>query len=204
MRKPRGLLWSACLAVALAATAPAAEPMDLLFNTPHLRDVAPQSRLRYEHVRASDPALGLGEDFTHAIVLSIGEGAQPESFTIDAEGPAPRTYDVNPGVPGNPLLMVFLENAVRSVATATGGSEFYLRNRMREGLRDGLREEDGALTMRPFAQDANRARMGALADMAIRFEVRPEAPGMLVAMTAEAGPEGAPIYREEIRYDAQN
>jgi hypothetical protein len=204
MRKPLGLLRSACLAVALAAPAAAEEPLDLLFNTPHLRDVAPQSELRYAHVRVSDPELSIGEDLDQAIVLTMGEGSGAESFTIDADGPAPRTYDVGPGVPGNPLLMVFLETTVRSLVTATGGSEFYLRNRLKDAMRDGLRDEGGTLTMRPFADDANRARVGALADTAIRFEVRQDAPGMLVAMRAEAGPDGAPVYREEIRYDDAN
>jgi hypothetical protein len=192
---------AAALAVILGGPAAAAGPLDLLFNTPHMRDVPAGSTLVYDHVRASNPALGLGEDFDSSIRIVMGEGAAAQ-FTMDADGPAPRTFDVNAGVPGNPLLMVFLENAVRSVAKATGGSEFYLRNRMKEALRDGLREEDGAFVMRPFAQDAQRARMGALADMALRFEVSETSPGMLVALRAEAGPQDNPVYREEIRYDA--
>lgn len=165
-----------------------------------MRDVQAGQTLRYDHVRSSDPATGVGPDFDQAIALSMGE-AGPASFTLDADGAA-RSYDVNPGVPGNPLLMVFLETAVRTVATATGGSEFYLRNRMKEALRDGLTAgPDGALTMRPFDGDKNAGRMGAFADMRVTFTVSETAPGMLTSMLAEAGPAEAPIYREEIRYE---
>ncbi|NHW87951.1 hypothetical protein, partial [Escherichia coli] len=35
---------------------------------------------------------------------------------------------------GDPVLLWFLENTVRSMATITKGSPFYIRNRMREAL----------------------------------------------------------------------
>jgi hypothetical protein len=190
------------LALALAAAqSAAAGPSDLLFNTPHMQSVEPGATLRYGHMRRSEPRLGIGPDFDQTIALAMGQ-AQAESFTLDADG-APRTFGVNDGVPGNPLLMVFLENALRSVATATGGSPFYLRNRMREALADGLTvEPDGALAMRPFVADANRDKLGAFADMSLRFTLSEQSPGMFVAMRAEAGPADAPVYAEEIRFDA--
>lgn len=191
------------LALALSlgfGAAQAADPVDLLFNTPHMQGVEAGATLRYDHTRVSNPRFGIGPDFDRAIALTMGE-TQAESFTVDADGAA-RTYQVSNGVPGNPLLMVFLEYAVRTLAQATGGSEFYFRNRMREALNDRLTaEDDGALVMRPFAEDANRGRMGDFADMVVRFELSESAPGMLVAMRAEAGPADAPAYREEIRYE---
>lgn len=189
-----------CAALAFGA-AHAAEAVDVLFNTPHLAGVSAGSALVYDHVRRSDPGLGIGPDFDEAISVTMGEGAA-ESFTLNADGTAPRTFDVNDGVPGNPLLMVFLENALRSVSQATGGSPFYLRNRMREALADSLVEKDGALTMQPFVNDANREKLGVFADMALRFEVSETTPGMLVSMVAQAGPAEAPVYKEEIRYEA--
>jgi hypothetical protein len=191
----------AALCLALAAHAAAAEgPSDLLFATPHLAGVAPGAVLRYDHVRHSDPAIGIGPDLDQAIALTMGD-AGAASFTLDADG-APRSFDVDSKVPGNPLLMVFLENALRSVASATGGSPFYLRNRMREALAGGLTEDGDRIVMKPFENDANRARLGAFADMALSFELSQATPGMIVAMRAEAGPADAPIYAEEIRYEA--
>ena len=195
----RRTLTALCLVLA-AQAAPAAGPADLLFATPHLEGVAPGAVLRYDHMRHSDPAIGVGPDLDQAIAVTMGESGA-SSFTLDADG-APRSFDVDSKVPGNPLLMVFLEQALRSVASATGGSPFYLRNRMREALSQGLAEDGDRLVMRPFQNDANRARLGAFADMALSFELSKATPGMIVAMRAQAGPADAPIYAEEIRYEA--
>lgn len=191
------------LAMLLAAGGAAAEKSasDLLFATPHLAQVAPGEQVRYSHRRVSDPALNIGPDIDEAIALRVaeGQGGREVTVTLDADG-SPRDLDPFRSVPGNPLLMVFLEDTVRAVNRATGGSPFYLRNRMRDALRDQLTEApsgDGGtvLTMQPFGHDANRAKLGAFADMRVRFEVAPDAPGMLVAMSAEAGT----AYSEEIR-----
>jgi len=198
----RRVLMAAALAVC-AGAAWAAAPLELLFETPHMRAVQPGETLRYAHVRTADPALGVGEDFHRVIALEMGQG-QAARFTLDADG-APRVYPVADGVPGNPLLMVFLENTLRTVASATGGSAFYLRNRIRYALRDGIAVGgDGALTIHPFENDANRARMGPFGDLEMRFEVSQAQPGMIVAMRARAGNAGKPDYIEEIRLeDAQ-
>lgn len=183
-----------------AFAAMAAAPLDLLFETPHMQSLEAGETLRYAHVRTADPALGLGEDFRQVIALEMGQG-QAARFTLDAEG-AKRVYPVAEGVPGNPLLMVFLENTLRTVAKATGGSEFYLRNRIRFALRDNLAAEpDGALTIHPFLNDPNRAKMGPFGDLEMRFEVSEAQPGMLVALRARAGDAGAPAYVEEIRLE---
>ena len=34
----------------------------------------------------------------------------------------------------HPILLFFLENVVRSMATQTGGSPYYIRNRIRDSL----------------------------------------------------------------------
>lgn len=198
----RRVLMAAALALS-AGSAWAAAPLDLLFETPHMRAVQPGATLRYVHVRAADPALGVGPDFHQVIALEMGQ-AQAARFTLDAEG-APRVYPVADGVPGNPLLMVFLENALRTVARATGGSATYLRNRIRYALRDGIAVgADGALTIHPFENDANRAKMGPFGDLEMRFEVAESRPGMIVAMRARAGDADRPAYLEEIRLeDAQ-
>ncbi|PKP65748.1 MAG: hypothetical protein CVT86_03145 [Alphaproteobacteria bacterium HGW-Alphaproteobacteria-8] len=194
----RTLMTAAAALFAFAALA--AAPLDLLFETKHMAGVSAGETLRYHHVRTADPALGLGPDFAQVIALEMGQG-QAARFTLDAEG-AGRVYPVAEGVPGNPLLMVFLENTLRTVAKATGGSAFYLRNRIRFALRDALTEEaDGALTIRPFLNDANRAKMGPFGDLEMRIEVSEAQPGMLVAMRARAGDAAKPAYLEEIRLE---
>ncbi|SEA42689.1 hypothetical protein [Rubrimonas cliftonensis] len=194
-------LASLALIVAHGGPSAAAEPVDLLFNTPHMAEVAPGRTLRYDHDRASDPALGIGPDLDAVIAVETGDG-RATRFVMDADG-APRGFDVSEGVPGNPLLAVFLENTLRASAKATGGSPFYLRNRMREALADRLEtvEQDHVFAMRPFAGDANATRLGDFEQLVMTFEVSVDAPGMLVALSAQAGPDEAPVYREEIRLE---
>jgi hypothetical protein len=94
---------------------------------------------------------------------------------------------------------------VRTTAQATGGSPFYLRNRIREALGERLTavEPDAVFSMKPFEGDENAPKLGAFEGLEMVFELSPDAPGMVVAMRAVAGPEDAPVYREEIRLDAQ-
>ena len=64
----------------------------------------------------------------------------------------------------NPLLLYFLETTVRVMAEATGGSPYYIRNRIREALvASDLGAADGAereVTLTPFAADPNRRADG--------------------------------------------
>ena len=95
--------------------------------------------------------------------------------------------------------MVLLENAVRTTSRATGGSPFYLRNRVKEALRDRLSAEGGAFSTKPFADDAaHRAQLGPFADLELRFVVDEAAPGMLTALAART-PDGT--YVEEFTLD---
>jgi hypothetical protein len=217
------------LGLAAAAPAPAAPgtPLGLLFETPHLETLPPGATLDYAHVRAADEGLRVGPDFEQTIrLVAASEGKPGVEVTMDAEG-QPRRLETFRGVPGNPLLMVFLESTVRAVNAATGGSPFYLRNRIKEALRDRLvsrpmilargnaRLPARELSVRPFEGDENADRLGAFADLELRFVVAEEAPGMLIAMIAETGgtdpatgeargaetSDGEPVYYEEIRLE---
>jgi hypothetical protein len=206
MPSTRALRAAAALALALCAgAAPAASPTQLLFDTPHFAGATPGQPLRYERRRAADPAMNLGPDVTEtATVTPLGAGGT--EIVLTREGTRPRRLPPFEGVPGNPLLMVFLENTVRAVAQATGGSVFYLRNRMKEALRDGLTETAGeggttVLTARPFAADPNAPKMGALGGLELRFELAEAEPGAFRLLRASAArPDGTPAFLEEFRH----
>ncbi|MEL7139731.1 MAG: hypothetical protein AAFP67_11805 [Pseudomonadota bacterium] len=226
----RAAVLALCLVVALPAAASGSEtaPVDLLFATPHLEHTKPGAVIGYAHTRRTFDAARVGPDFDQRITVENGTKDDPVTrVVLDAEG-TPRRLDPFRGVPGNPLLMVFLENTVRAVSRATGGSPFYLRNRIREALADRLvaqpmilaagnaRLPARSLSVRPFEGDENAGRMGPFANIELRFVVAEQAPGMLVAMTADAGPrtdpqtgaetgtaapDGGAVYFEEIRLD---
>lgn len=106
----------------------------------------------------------------------------------------------------NPLLLYFLENNVRVMAEATGGSPFYIRNRIREalgaadlGVATGAARE---VTLTPFAADPNRARMGAFADLVIRLRFDPADPARILELSADT-PAGADGYHERMTLVAE-
>ncbi|MBP1807428.1 hypothetical protein [Rubellimicrobium aerolatum] len=103
---------------------------------------------------------------------------------------------------GNPVAMVFLERTVRTISEATGGSPFYIRNRIRDALAgevavaavtvpwDGGTVEATEVALSPFATDAHRADLGRFADLEIRVVVSESVPGWYHSIRAEA-PAGA-------------
>ncbi|MDH2328899.1 hypothetical protein QCN27_18790 [Cereibacter sp. SYSU M97828] len=65
----------------------------------------------------------------------------------------------------HPAVMFFLESTVRHMAEATGGSPFYIRNR----IRDALAKAPLNAPVMPFAEDPNRAQMGQFAGLTLTF-----------------------------------
>lgn len=74
---------------------------------------------------------------------------------------------------GDPALTFFLEQVSRDMAGLTGGSPFYIRNRIKDALFRGgeiAREGDRSVaTFRPFAADPNAARMGGFETLTLTF-----------------------------------
>ncbi len=203
----RSFLGIAILVIS-AATA-AAEPIDRLFSTPHLATLTSDRPITYRHVRSGGAGEGpAGVD--EVITLERGDDGAHVLVTLDAEGqPRPTAFR---GMTGNPILMVFLELVVRNVSEATGGSPFYLRNRIKEAMRDRMAEETvtaelGGTTieahrieLRPFEGDAHADELGAFADLQLSFVLADAAPGNFVSLAASTG--DASSYSEEIRLDA--
>jgi len=100
---------------------------------------------------------------------------------------------------GDPALTFFLETVSRDMAALTGGSPFYIRNRLKDALFRGgeVRREDGATVavFVPFRGDKNSARMLGFETLELRFTLgEPKAP--IRAMAARTGPlaGGQPAY----------
>lgn len=100
---------------------------------------------------------------------------------------------------GNPLAMYFLERTIRSVSEATGGSDFYLRNRIKDALRapqdvrevqvDWQGQTVGAteIVLSPFVGDPNLDKLSLYGDLEIRLIVAEGVPGWYHTLQAEAG-----------------
>jgi hypothetical protein len=106
----------------------------------------------------------------------------------EADGAAKPLGTFGMGV-ANPLLLYFLENTVRVMAESTGGSPYYIRNRIREALvAADLGAAEGAVrqaTLTPFDADPNRDRMGGFADLVIRLRFDPAEPARILELSAD-------------------
>ncbi|RDW12554.1 hypothetical protein [Paracoccus thiocyanatus] len=104
---------------------------------------------------------------------------------------------------GDPALTFFLETITRDMAALTGGSPFYIRNRLKDALFRGgeLRPEGDATTavFAPFKDDKNSGRMAGFDTLELRFTLDdPKRP--IRRMLAETGPlaGGRPAYHSEM------
>ncbi len=99
----------------------------------------------------------------------------------------------------NPVLLMFLENVVRTVAVHTGGSSYYIRNRIRDSMVAAPAPAAGAdVHLQPFANDPKKANLGDFADLALTIRYDPAAPQRLVELIADTGAGGSG-YTETLR-----
>lgn len=215
---PIGKLFApVALSFLLAGSALADKATDMVFSTGVLDNIPAQKAVTYDHSR-----LGPDSDEFHSItdgsislaVMPSDTGGAEAVMTISESGKR-RSRNPFPADAGNPLVMTFLESSLRSMAQITGGSPFYLRNRMKESLRSGGEvtpvtvDVDGQpvaafqVAFRPFANDKNAERMGDFSELTLTFLTSEMVPGGFVEFNA-ATPErnGARIYAETMRYTA--
>lgn len=195
----------------------AGEAQDRLFATGVLDGTATGQRLVFAHERGGSLDTGRVQPIAGGeieLALIPGEAGERQAEVTLREGERVRSRATLSAGGGHPLLVVFLETTARNVATLTGGSPFYLRNRMREALaaqnvvepvemvRDGSPMAAERLVFRPFAADPNRARLGAFADLELRVVVSDAVPGGFERFEAEApGPDGTPFFIETIIFE---
>jgi len=209
------------LVVATLACAGPARPgptTDLLFVEGIFIDLPDGQAISYDHQRTGAESPDFVPITDGRITLLTGptaNSAGERSLSLTVEASVMRREIVDfPVSGGNPVLMVLLESAVRSMATISGGSPFYIRNRIKDSLRTGGEATSGSrdfggrtiavqeVTLRPFAQDPNRARMGAFADLTLRFVVSDAVPGHFLMLSADT-PDQAKGYHENITLTPQ-
>ncbi|TNC60036.1 hypothetical protein [Rubellimicrobium roseum] len=184
-----------CATLAGAGAARAENAFDLIFRSGTLDGLPQGTELSYD----AGPA---GTAEWERVVVGLGpqDAALVEGRT--AEEPARNLGRYRAAI-GNPVVMVFLESTVQDIAEQTGGSPYYIRNRMRDALAGtGAVEavtvpwEGGSVAatevaLTPFAGDPNRAALGGFADLEIRVVVSEAVPGWYHSMSVEAPAAGA-------------
>ncbi len=78
-----------------------------------------------------------------------------------------------PSEGGDPVLTFFLEEITRDMSRLTGGSPFYIRNRLKDALFRGGSLDRAAdhqtAVFRPFEGDPNAAKMGGFQNLSLTF-----------------------------------
>jgi hypothetical protein len=177
----------------------AAETYELLFRSTALKGLEPvpggeagKGTLVYNRVISGVDERQADGNF------SIGLKIKPDdnvSLTL-YQGTRSRGLGNYPASVGNPVIMYFLESVLADIAVQSGGSPFYMRNRIKEALlrdaqtvpvslhyldRDITARE---VTIRPFMKDKARERMGRFSELALAVTVSNDIPGWYYSLVA--------------------
>ncbi|MBA4491116.1 hypothetical protein [Paracoccus sp. S1E-3] len=193
MSLPR-MIW-VLLALVLPVAAWTSEASDLVFADRAPWD-PPATGLVWRISRDSDAGATQSELLLEPRTDADGSQILQMSERNDA---ATRPLSRFPISAGDPVVVYFLEALTRDMARMTGGSPFYIRNRIRDGMGAGAQvtraPEGVAVVLTPFADDENAARMGGFASLSLRFDLGPDPTDPIRHLRAETGdqtPTGRP------------
>ena len=202
-------------AMLLALPALAGPASDRIFSTAALDLVKTGQQVIYTHTREGNAGEELQLLPDGEIRIRVQNDAEQKREAVVTMGPIGKLKPVSiwPASSGNPILPIFLESALRAMSRTTGGSSFYIRNRIKEALGAGGqmntvtldvagKQVTGTEIVFPlFENDKNRDRMGAFKDMSLTFVVSDRTPGDIIRFTAQTPEDANGIaYREEIRF----
>ncbi|MBI6629159.1 hypothetical protein [Pontibaca salina] len=188
----------------------AADPFDLIFRTGTLSDVPAAHQLTYARTVSVPANPQMEQAGTGRIVLSL---VPDDMAQLDfQQGDQHRIIGRFPATVGNPMIMYFFETVINDVAQNTGGSPYYIRNRIKDALREPTEikefsaETNGQnitaqqITLRPLKGDRNNANMQGYDDLTLTVTVSDDAPGWYTALVAEVpgDPTTPPLYHSAL------
>jgi hypothetical protein len=174
----------------LAPLPAAAGALSELLMAPALFEAAPVgSAVVYDEDRGVPDVAGMTVEDVADGRVRLEVVAPGEMRLVRQEGGEAVPLGTFPSGAANPLLLYFLETTVRVMAEATGGSPYYIRNRIREALvasdLGSVQGEAREAVLAPFTHDANRDRMGAFGSLVIRLRFDPEAPSRILELSTD-------------------
>lgn len=177
------------------------EAQNLLFETPHLKNIGTPSVITYRFERKSQ----FKDDFKDTVKVRIDkilpDGAKDVSFEFFT-GRQNRPYPPLEHFNGNPLVMVYLSRDVTEMARLVGGSTNFYRSKVRSGFMDKATVSEvevpgpngpvkgHKIEMKPFMAETNRSyEMGPNLLKTYEFIVSDEVPGGLYSIRTVVPPE---------------
>ena len=211
------LLRGACLAIGLATSGAGAQDAisaaeKLLFQTDHLKNVAPPATLSYAFRKTGSAETSF--DDTVELRVRLLDGVKQASVTFlraERKTACPEVTRAE----GNPVLLCFLERDIREMERLTGGKSGYFRRAIRLALArsakvartrlsfGGRELAANEITVIPYADDPLKDRIGKYASKTYVFTLGVEVPGGVHSVrTFVPSPEGpsneAPLLEERL------
>lgn len=188
-----------CLSVA-ASAADAPKPSDILFETPHIGSVAAGTALVYKFERKPSNPKVLGEGFSDDITLTVESDGKPGKKNIRLQiysGDRAREPQEITDMDGNPLLIVYLDNAVAHFRLLAGGDPAYLKGMFKQSIADGAKivpvkidykgqSVDGyRVSITPYINDPAKSKMNGFEGSTFTIALSDKIPGYFAKMVSE-------------------
>lgn len=197
----RSLAACAMMVGLLAQPAVAEDAAERLFAPGALESIDEGTVLDFTQMRKVPDGAELGAIAGSEVKIAVE--ADRAIIRFDIEG-RPQAF-AQPLGAAHPLLLLFLETSHQSVAELSGGSPFYIKNRIVESFAKAETSDvetpagtGERLLLKPFANDPNAPRMGDFAGLEIAF-VLADVPGGLYSATAAAG-----SYEESMTWSGED
>ncbi|MES1930195.1 hypothetical protein SADO_13108 [Salinisphaera dokdonensis CL-ES53] len=172
----------------------------LLFMTDHMSNVETPAVLKYSFTRQGDKNDSFDDhvDLDVAKGEHVGKSVKVDFLSGDRHRHAPDVGNAR----GNPVIMMFLQNDVLSLAERTGGSWRYFQRRMKFAFEDEATVEEGKaeydghevavkrISLQPFKQEkAHREALGSETEKRYVITLSDEVPGGVLEMRSEIPPQ---------------
>lgn len=200
-----------CLALLPIAAVAAGDQKaaDLLFETRHLDLIGNGAEVTYHFEKTGSDERLVGKNYADDIRLGVakvnGKGERDVVFKVFT-GDNARDPQSWPELTINPLFIWYLDRAVGTFNSLAGGSQMYLKHKMREALGNATAEQikidyDGKsvdaykVTITPFANDPSASKMQGFHKTAFTIVMSNQVPGYFVDLQSNfvsaqaAGPE---------------
>lgn len=217
----RRLVLIAAVTAALAGPASAEDAPSatkLLFETSQVANAPPGQPLSYRYTRFSGiEGAPFGPPVEDRIREEVAPGATPETRNLKVEmfsGERRMPTATYEDMPGNPVLVRFLEHHLDDLAKVLKGNPRYIKNAIRRSLRenatvtptevevDGGKKPGWRVVARPFVDDPVRDRLRGFESLTYTFVVSPAVPGQIVSIDVKAtNPEGGILLQETLTHE---
>lgn len=202
------------------ATGETPKAADVLFEAKHIADVKPGTELVYKFERKASDETQLGQNFSDDIKIKI-ESENPSApgkknvlvqvYSGDRARDPQRITDMD----GNPMVVIYLDNAVAHFMQVAGGDHAYLKNTFSKMLgKDskvdpvtidykGDKVPGYRITVVPYANDPAKAKMQGYEGATFTIDLSDKIPGYLAKMVSlyKNSGKGAPTLEETTTLD---